>query len=163
MLLLYRSHATIGGLYFAAALYGYFATRLKCQPNVWAISMWEIWTLSLLRFQWKLKLWSWKTMLVLLHVCLWGLKLPIFSISPGSHQPKNTEANVIQGILFALARWKMSMQMRRKLFKAKMYGKGWMKNVPLKFEVGFLEICYWYEYEYILYFYYWFDDLQNDV
>jgi len=29
-------------------------------------------------------------------------------------------ANVIQGILFALARWKMSMQMRRKLFKALM-------------------------------------------
>lgn len=29
-------------------------------------------------------------------------------------------ANVVQGILFALARWKMSMQMRRKLFKALM-------------------------------------------
>eukprot|EP00913_Durusdinium_trenchii_P004635 g4303.t1 len=29
-------------------------------------------------------------------------------------------ANVVQGILFALARWRMSMQMRRKLFKALM-------------------------------------------
>ena len=38
-------------------------------------------------------------------------------LTGGDDQP--TEANVIQGILFALARWKMSMQMRRKLFKAK--------------------------------------------